>query len=283
MPDININTLHSDNGKIFIQVREQYISGDMMRSYDSLRIVRIDSIGNEPNFGWIINDKRYSPQEGDYLLFSGVDLRMPIISERPSTVRITVITFEPLTIFPHTELIGFFFMKNRTRHHILKNESKTVAESFNKVIEEIYRGDRYSKIAASSALLMLIVELCRTIGYMVKPNANPIYSQSSCELIGNIISYISLHFSEKLTVGSVAKTFNISESMLSKLMNGIFGVSFPEYVRRLRVNNVVRLIREKNMRVLDAAVESGFTSVAGFYKTFREITGTSPTDFCLDK
>lgn len=262
----------SDN---LIKLREQFVAGGISKAcaYESLRVTRIDSLGGEDGFEWLVNNRRYRPKEGDYLLFSGIDLRMPIVTRCPSEVRITVLSFEPLSIFPHTGLAGIFYSDGEKL--IRAGEAPAVAELFSRAADELKRGDRYSEIAASALVVLLCAELCRHFGY--EPDGRR-FGQSGGDKLGEIVAYLGEHFSEKLTIVSAARQLGISQSQLSKLMNNLLGVSFPEYVRRLRVANVIRLTREEGKGVLESALESGFGSVTGFYKTFRALTGSSPTE-----
>ena len=274
MPEIC--TLHDRGGNMLIQVWEQRVSAELSRpcSYESLRVTRIDNTDGDDNFEWLINNRIYRPAVGDFVLFSGIDLRMPIIHRRPSNVMITILTFESSLLFPNTELAGLFYSDSCPHHLIPSKRAGRLNLLFENIISELKYKDRYQVPAISAALTLLAVELCRILDY------DPIHmpSRSDTELIGKIIAYTGEHFTERLTAAAVSRHFGISSVLLSQLTRQLLGTGYPEYVRRLRVHNVLRLVAEHNQSILQAAIESGFTSVAGFYKSFHAITGASPTE-----
>lgn len=243
-------------------------------TYESLRITRVEDTDGDDNFEWLINGRTYKPKRGDFVLFSGIDLRMPIIRRRPSRVKINILMFESSLLFPNTELAGLFYSDSCPHNLILAEQADSLNRLFDKVIGELEHNDCYSRPAITASLTLLMVELCRLTNY--DPNNTP--SQSDTELIGKIVAYTGEHFTERLTVASVAHRFGISGALLSNLTRRLVGSGYPEYVRRLRVYNVMRLVSEQGRSILQAAIESGFSSVAGFYKAFHAITGASPTE-----
>ena len=273
MPDYN-SIYVKDHPKI--SHLKMTVRADFSRptSYQSLRITRVEDTDGDDNFEWLINGRTYKPRKGDFVLFSGIDLRMPIVRRRPSKVRINVLMFESSLLFPNTELAGLFYSDSCPHNLILAEQADSLNRLFDKTIGELERCDRYSPPAITASLTLLLVELCRLLDY--DPTDTP--SRSDTELIGKIVAYTGEHFTERLTVASVSRRFGISGALLSQLTKRLVGSGYPEYVRRLRVYNVLRLVSEQDRSILQAAIESGFTSVAGFYKTFHAITGASPTE-----
>lgn len=85
---------------------------------------------------------------------------------------------------------------------------------------------------------------------------------------------------ETLTLASVAALLEISPHQLSELINTRHKVGFPRFVRKFRIEEACRLLRDdSNATVLAISLDTGFQSQSSFYAAFREITGTSPGEY----
>ncbi len=269
-----------------IQHDSHYIRGYMTTSVslDMFRITRVVDTGSEGEFDWLVNNRKYRVKKGDFMLFNNTDLRMPIIKNKPSDILIEIIRFSPIALFNGTELLDIYYNTNRT-HYIPSELADSLIPSFERTAMECKKGDKYSEDAASAALKLLLVDIARLLPQTKTAETKPRDSTtlSHMHLLNNIVKYMSEHMSEVIRISDVTEHFGISESLLSKLFRSMLEMSFPEYLRRLRVNNVIALISNGKLGIIDAALESGFTSVSGFYKSFQAITGTSPREFISNK
>jgi len=85
-----------------------------------------------------------------------------------------------------------------------------------------------------------------------------------------------------LSLNSLASRLSVHPNYLSQVINNKEGVSFFDYINKLRVNEFKRLVQEKDQSqytLLSIAYDSGFNSKSSFYKNFKKVTGQSPTDF----
>ncbi len=89
-------------------------------------------------------------------------------------------------------------------------------------------------------------------------------------LLNDILMYIEENFDKDLSLESVAQQFSYSKYHFSKLFNQMLGIHFENYVNMVRTQNVIYLIKEKNVTLINAIFESGFSSVSTFYRTFKK-------------
>ncbi|MBQ3573644.1 MAG: helix-turn-helix domain-containing protein, partial [Clostridia bacterium] len=92
-------------------------------------------------------------------------------------------------------------------------------------------------------------------------------------------SYIKAHYMEQITLSSVAKMLQISESHLSRLFRKMQGDSFTEYLQRTRMDIATELLRTSNMKIYEIARAVGYTSSEQFSRMFKKVTGRSPKSF----
>ena len=86
--------------------------------------------------------------------------------------------------------------------------------------------------------------------------------------IARITRFIAQHYREPLSVQAIAANAGLHPKYLMRVFKKLCGVSVWEYLTRLRVSHAQRLLITTDMKVLDVAMESGFSSVAPFYAAF---------------
>jgi AraC-like DNA-binding protein len=85
-----------------------------------------------------------------------------------------------------------------------------------------------------------------------------------------------------LTLSQLAERVAIPSHHLSQLLNERLGLSFFDYVNRLRVEEVKRLLldpKKDGQSILDLAFEAGFSSKSSFNSIFKRSTGYSPSAY----
>jgi AraC-like DNA-binding protein/ligand-binding sensor protein len=89
--------------------------------------------------------------------------------------------------------------------------------------------------------------------------------------------FISEHQAEELSLGQVAGAVNMSAFYFCKTFKKATGMTFTDYLARVRIEKVKNLLLNPHKRVSEAAYEAGFQSLSQFNRVFRRIAGESPT------
>lgn len=98
--------------------------------------------------------------------------------------------------------------------------------------------------------------------------------------MARVTRFIARHYREPLTVQTIAEDAGLHAKYLMRVFKKQCGTSIWEYLTRLRVSHAQRLLITTDMKVLDVAMESGFSSVAPFYAAFAAHTrGLRPLDY----
>lgn len=93
------------------------------------------------------------------------------------------------------------------------------------------------------------------------------------------LEYIADHYTESLTLQSVADTVYISRTYFSILFKKQTGRNFSDYLIDLRIREAKRLLVEEDERMYDVAEASGFNDVKYFSKLFKKMTGLTPLEY----
>ncbi len=96
-------------------------------------------------------------------------------------------------------------------------------------------------------------------------------------VIGRARTFIEDRHAEPLSLEDVAREVNISAYYFSRVFRKSIGMTFTEYLARLRVEKVKQLLVNPNKRVSEAAFEAGFQSLSQFNRVFLRVAGESPS------
>jgi AraC-like DNA-binding protein/ligand-binding sensor protein len=89
--------------------------------------------------------------------------------------------------------------------------------------------------------------------------------------------YIAERHTEEISLREVASAVNTSAFYFCKMFKQATGLTFTDYLARLRIEKVKNILQNPNKRISEAAFETGFQSLSQFNRVFRKIAGESPT------
>lgn len=82
-----------------------------------------------------------------------------------------------------------------------------------------------------------------------------------------------------LPLARVAAAVNLSAGYFSELFKKSTGLTFVDYVTRVRVERAKNLLANPHLRISDIAFRVGFRSLSQFNRAFKRIAGRSPQQF----
>ena len=92
------------------------------------------------------------------------------------------------------------------------------------------------------------------------------------------IQYIHQNYAKDLSRDSLAAALFISPSYFSIQFKKEMGVSFMEYLTKIRITVAIELLKT-NLRINDIAERVGYRNRNRFIINFREITGYTPSEY----
>jgi AraC-like DNA-binding protein len=88
---------------------------------------------------------------------------------------------------------------------------------------------------------------------------------------------IAERYASELSLTEIAQAVNMSAFYFCKTFKKTTGMTFTDYLARVRIEKVKNLLLNPNIRVSEAAFDAGFQSLSQFNRVFRRIAGESPT------
>jgi AraC-like DNA-binding protein/ligand-binding sensor protein len=92
-------------------------------------------------------------------------------------------------------------------------------------------------------------------------------------------AYIADHHTDPIGLDDVAGALHVSTFYFCKMFKKAIGVTFTDYLGRVRIEEAKHLLLNPHLRVSEVAYAVGFQSLTHFNRLFRVLTGKSPTDF----
>ncbi len=128
--------------------------------------------------------------------------------------------------------------------------------------------------AVCSALLQLI--LARVLPKLALHEIR----NADCEFLTCCIAqYISTHYSEHISLESLAEELEMSKFHLSRLFGEKMGLSFPAYLTHIRLDQAAVLLQNTDHSITEICDEVGFNSLRSFFRVFRERYGMTPKEY----
>jgi AraC-like DNA-binding protein/ligand-binding sensor protein len=127
-----------------------------------------------------------------------------------------------------------------------------------------------------------IVRLLEIFGKHLSLVANQIAlreADSESPLVRRARAYIAGHYEDPVSLEEVAKAMHVSTFYFCKIFKKATGLTFTDYLGRVRVEKAKTLLSNPHLRVSEIAYTVGFQSLTHFNRVFHNLTGESPTHF----
>ncbi|MDF2835232.1 MAG: AraC family transcriptional regulator [Paenibacillus sp.] len=100
------------------------------------------------------------------------------------------------------------------------------------------------------------------------------------DMLEGMKAYIGENYKDSnLSLGMLAGEFKQSESYVSIFLKEQLGVTFSEYLERLRLDEACRLLKEQTLPIGDIAIRVGYNSDKSFRRAFKRALGVQPTSY----
>ena len=99
-------------------------------------------------------------------------------------------------------------------------------------------------------------------------------------LMERIMKAVNTHLSDSdFNVDMLTREVGISRAQLHRKMKELTGLPVSEFIRNIRLEQAVRLLKEQKINVTQVAYTVGFSNVAHFSTVFRKQFGVSPSEY----
>jgi AraC family transcriptional regulator len=171
------------------------------------------------------------------------------------------------------ELQNEWFSKNQIDKKWMEGafniENSTIKSLFVRIIRETVFNDDCSRIAIEGLLLQVYAEMLR--------NKNNVLQLPAWLQI--VQSFLHDNWNKKITIAEIAKLANVHPITLSKEFPRFFNCSFGEYLRKLRLERSLALLKKTHIPLDEIALNCAFYDSSHYINTFKSFYGMTPSGY----
>lgn len=180
-------------------------------------------------------------------------------------------------LFPTINLVKFFREQYGVFH--LNTEQQThFLTLYESLKQEFDNKDPNTSTMLSIKIIMYFIEFIRKNRSHkltdVPSNASPKY-----QTVYAVSDYISQHYTESLSLESLANDFFVSKYHLCRSFKAITGYGINEYIHIHRIQKAKQLLEETNLTISEISQKLGYESLTHFEKTFKTYMTLSPLKY----
>lgn len=229
---------------------------------------------------YFIKDNTYYVKSGDLVLVDRRELHRTLETMEKFHHRVLINVYDHLLQDREghfCKLLGELFRDGSLILSFSGEDKEYVDDLMNRLYWEIRQKRPGFEMQARSYVLQLLVFAVRNRDAWRKEAEDSL--RRANKRIFEILNYINTHYSENLSLESVAQEFFISKFYLSHAFKEVTGFTFVEYLSNIRVKEAQRLLHKTSYPVAQIAQMVGFGTVTHFGRVFRKISGESPLNY----
>lgn len=208
----------------------------------------------------IVSQKSYHLKTGQFLLILPYEIHS-FITELHSRAKICI--FSPDYVPTFQKMI---------ENSSLENPVFNLSLEANTLISRTLFKESLNLLEQKACLYLILSELMGQTSLIKGEKQDP-------ELLHKLLTYIQDHFTESISLKSIASTLGYSYNYLSKYFNTHIHMSFVDFLNETRVNYACYLLiyTEKNMT--EISYLCGYESIRSFNRNFVKIKLCTPKEY----
>ncbi len=228
----------------------------------------------------LLDGVEYELEEGDLVLFCSNAIHHVFTKNLPEN-EYYVIKISPTFFLQFstqeegTEYVMRFAINRKENKNIWKREElegTPLLSALQSLILE-HEGQKYaSQVAIKLKIMELLVEILRSDS----PTGEKIPHNPTATLMYNTMVYVRNHYSEDMDERELAHRLGMSYSYFSRSFKRVTGMTFKQYLNRIRINQAEKLLCREGASVSEVATKCGYNSISYFINVYKNITGKTP-------
>lgn len=261
------------NRKITLRLLEYYETGyvhmyEYAHWHKNIEICRM--VAGECDF--TVNGKDYHAKEGDIIVIGGGEVHT--FKKRHGDCKIDICTFDPALLYKVFSQLGSISQHITKEQLLISGIDDKIDVAFSLMYDEYHKKDGGAKLLLFSNLLTLY-------GLLIRHFENKDARQgvaTNKALLQKILEYIQEHYTERISLKTVADKFSYSPVYISSVFKACSGINFKYYLDNIRIIEAVELLSTSDMTVTEISHACGFDNIRTFNNVFKKITNKTPTD-----
>lgn len=225
----------------------------------------------------IINGKKYDICPGSAVFLTPTDYHEIIVDEPMTEVTLMI---NPDII--DDELVFNTVSLDDAVYCVFEGEERKKLELLLDMLQNEFKWHKQYGMSCQKNLVGLIVaQVVRGFGQskVGEEYAKRNMSGKNEKLFKKAMSYILMNFTKNPGLSEISEYLGYSPCYFSRHFHELAGISYKEYIRKLRLNHAKRLLASGDLSVAEVATNSGYATLQVFLADFKKIYGETPTAF----
>lgn len=222
----------------------------------------------------------YHLKRGTLLIFNNQEIHRVVNPSSKKYERL-LIHFHPNVIEPFnteiTNLLSCFIHREKGQNNaiLLSDRQLDVFLSLVKKLSDALHSEKYGSDVLTRNYL---AEILIFINRLYQQNTDFLEQDTLSGRLHDILDYIEVHLSDDLSLDNISSHFSLDKSYLGRLFKKETGSTIYNYILLKRISLAKQLLSE-GKNVSETCSLSGFNDYANFIRTFKKITGSSPSHY----
>jgi len=105
------------------------------------------------------------------------------------------------------------------------------------------------------------------------------YGSNEGKRMDDILQFTLRESYRKIYIDEVAKVANLTEEAFCRYFKTRTGKTYTNFLNEVRVSQASKLLIDKDLSIQDICYQSGFTNLSNFNRTFKKVTGKTPSKY----
>lgn len=157
---------------------------------------------------------------------------------------------------------------------IVIKDKQRFLDKFKEAVMLLKREDTVSELRYRASLLE-ILSMC-----LEEASPNKVVSKAlKNDFFSHILFYVETHYQENISLQELSNHFDYTTQYISIMFKKYLNTNYYTYLTKLRLDRAKFLLITTQKKIIDIALECGFTSEHSFINHFKKIYTTTPTQY----
>lgn len=217
-------------------------------------------------------------KEDDLILINSNEGHTTLAKDRESIAM--VLHLDPMFLkdyYPNVEYLSFHICSEN--HPEKEKAFEKIRRSLALMMLNASEKEPESRLLFQKSFYDLIYTMISEMPPEIMPSAAFQLNQKKQDAIIKMIRYIHKNYSKKISLDSLARESGYNPSYVSQLFKSYVGINFYDYLTRIRLREATRDLSQSDKKILDIALDHGFSDLKAFNSNFKENFQKSPTEY----
>ena len=136
--------------------------------------------------------------------------------------------------------------------------------------DEIERKQPGFNLVAEALFKIMVTRVCR---FHTQAESMPSRAVSR---VGLAVSFIERNYAGQVTIAALMRVTRMARSTFLRVFKETTGCTPIDYLNHLRIERAAEMLASRDLRVIDAAMNTGFDNSSYFTRKFKAIMGVTP-------